>query len=153
MKWINKGFSLFVLKLIQTCLTERKQRTKTNQVWSPWKEIRFGFSPMIYTWSDFIQHFSKWFVYCSTIYWFFKLSLWKHYKTDCGIDEVIFSQQESSEKLLKWFADNQMKSNIDKCHLIANTNELSKFKQEIFSLKVTLVKKCWLLTLTLCELW
>ena len=38
------------------------------------------------------------------------------------IDEATFSLQESSLKLFKWFADNQMKANEDKCHLIVSTN-------------------------------
>ena len=43
-------------------------------------------------------------------------------------DDVIFSLQESSKKLLKWFADNQIKTNEDKFHLIVNTKNLPKFK-------------------------
>ena len=51
------------------------------------------------------------------------------------IDEVIFSLQESSKKLFKWFADNQMKTNEDKCHLIVSTNELTEIQIGDFSIK------------------
>ena len=54
---IQDSVFLYKLKLIQTCLTERKYRTKINQVWSSWKEILFGVSPMIYTSSDFFNIF------------------------------------------------------------------------------------------------
>ena len=39
---------------------------------------------------------------------------------DAGVntDEVIFSLPGSSKRLFKWFADNQMKTNEDKCHII-----------------------------------
>ena len=36
------------------------------------------------------------------------------YDAGCIIDEVIFSLEESSRKLFKWFAVNQMKTNEDK---------------------------------------
>ena len=39
------------------------------------------------------------------------------------IDEVIKRLQIASVKLFKWFADNQMKVNQDKCHLIISKNE------------------------------
>ena len=57
------------------------------------------------------------------------------YDAGDNIDEFIFSLQESSKKLFKWFADNQMKTNDDKCHLIANTNELTEIQIGDFSIK------------------
>ena len=39
------------------------------------------------------------------------------------IDEVIKRLETASVKLFKWFADNQMNTNQDKCHLIVDTNE------------------------------
>ena len=50
------------------------------------------------------------------------------YDAGDNIDEVIFSLQESSKKLFKWFADNQMKANEDKCHLIVSTNEVTEIQ-------------------------
>ena len=52
-----------------------------------------------------------------------------------NIDEVIFSLQESSKKLFKWFADNQIKTSEDKCHLIVSTNELTEIQIGDFSIK------------------
>ena len=51
------------------------------------------------------------------------------------IDEAIFSLQESSIKLFKWFADNQMKANENKCHLIVSTNELTEIQIGDFQIK------------------
>ena len=38
------------------------------------------------------------------------------------LDEVIFKLQSASKTLFQWFADNQMKANLDKCHFIWNSN-------------------------------
>ena len=45
-----------------------------------------------------------------------------------NIDEAILSLQESSKKLFKWFADNEMKTEEDKSHLIVSTNELTEIQ-------------------------
>ena len=50
------------------------------------------------------------------------------YDAGDDIDEVIFSLQESSKKLFKWFADNRMKADEDKCLLIVSTNELTEIQ-------------------------
>ena len=39
------------------------------------------------------------------------------------VDEFIKRLETASVKLFKWFADNQMKANQDKCHLIVSKNE------------------------------
>ena len=57
------------------------------------------------------------------------------YDADDNTDEVIFSLQESSKKLFKWFADNQIKTNEDKCNLIVSTNELTEIQIGDFSIK------------------
>ena len=45
-----------------------------------------------------------------------------------NIDDVILSLQESSKQLFKWFSDNKMKSNSDKCHLIVSTNDTTEIQ-------------------------
>ena len=39
------------------------------------------------------------------------------------INEVIKRLENTSVKLFKWFPDNQIKANQDKCHLIVSENE------------------------------
>ena len=46
------------------------------------------------------------------------------YQSGRNVDDVINDLQLSAEKLFRWFSDNQMKGNTDKCHLIMNTNLL-----------------------------
>ena len=48
------------------------------------------------------------------------------YMSGDTIEGLIQSLEEVSKKLFKWFDDNLMKSNADKCHLLVNTNESVK---------------------------
>ena len=64
------------------------------------------------------------------------------YDAGVNIDEVIFSLPGSSKRLFKWFADNQMKTNEDKCHLIISTNELSEIQIGDFSIKTRNAMRC-----------
>ena len=57
------------------------------------------------------------------------------YDAGDNIDEVIISLPESSKKLFKWFADNQMKTNEDNCHLIVNTNEFTEIQTGDFPIE------------------
>lgn len=53
------------------------------------------------------------------------------YDSGNSIDDIISCLKESSEKLFQWFPHNQMKGNIDKCHLIVSTDEpIEKFEKE-----------------------
>ena len=44
------------------------------------------------------------------------------------IDEVITILQSDSIQLFKWFSDNQMNANKDKCHLVISNNEKVSMK-------------------------
>ena len=79
-----------------------------------------GVPPGIYTWSDF-----SWKIFLSDLFLIVQNVDFASYADDNiiydageNIDEVKFSLQKSSKKLFKWFADNQMRTNEDKCHLI-----------------------------------
>ena len=45
------------------------------------------------------------------------------YVTGETIEDVINSVEHNSIKLSKWFSDNQIKANNDKCHLLISDNE------------------------------
>ena len=51
-----------------------------------------------------------------------------------NIDELIASLEKSSKDLRKWFYDNLMKSNPDKCHLLVSSRK--KMKMEIGDFKI-----------------
>ena len=48
------------------------------------------------------------------------------YKEHENIDDLITSLQDAAAKLFKWFSDNQMKGNTDKCHLLLSKDESSE---------------------------
>ena len=48
------------------------------------------------------------------------------YKEQENIDDLITSLQDAPAKLFKWFSDNQMKGNFDKCHLLLSKDESSE---------------------------
>ena len=56
-------------------------------------------------------------------------------------------QRGTGSERVKWFADNQMKTNGNKCHLIVSTNELLKFKLGSFQSKKVSVKSSQVVTL------
>ena len=45
------------------------------------------------------------------------------YVTGDSIEDVINSLENVSVTLFKWFADNQIKANKDKCHLLISCSE------------------------------
>ena len=45
--------------------------------------------------------------------------------------------EEASKKLFKWFDDNLMKSNPDKCHLLVSTNDNVKIRIGNFQVENT----------------
>ena len=50
------------------------------------------------------------------------------YQLGRNVDNVINDLQLSAKKLFRWFSDNQMKGNIDTCHLIMSTNNTTELK-------------------------
>ena len=130
------GFSLSALKLMQSYLSERKQRTKINQAYSSWEEIPFGIPQGSMVGPILLNNFlSDLFLVVQNVDFAKYADDSTIYDAGDNIDEVIFSLQESSKKLFKWFADNQMKANEDKCHLIVSTNELTEIQTGDFAIK------------------
>ena len=50
-------------------------------------------------------------------------------------DQVILSLQDSVKKVFQWFSDNQMKENVDKCHLFLIKNDEIQLKVGDFLIK------------------
>ena len=130
------GFSLSALKLMQSYLSERKQRTEINQAYSSWEEILFGvpqrsiLGPILFN-----IFLSDLFLVVQNVDFASYADENTIYDAGDSIHEVIFSLQESSKKLIEWFTDNQMKTNEDKFHLILSTNELTEIQIGDFSIK------------------
>ena len=119
------GFDLNSKKLIYNYLTERMHRVKINNQYSSWKELLLGvpqgsiLGPILFN------------IYLCDLFFFLENIDVASYADDttpytCGSDfkEVIKYLEESSKILFKWFKDNYMKANADKCHLLLSTNDI-----------------------------
>ena len=90
------GFSLSALKLIQSYLSERKLRTKINQVYSFWEEILFGVPQgSILDLILFNMFLSDVFLIVQNVDCVSYADDNTAYDANDSIDEVIFSLQES----------------------------------------------------------
>ena len=121
---------------MQSYLSERKQRIKINQAYSSWEAILFGVSQVSILGSILLNIFlSDLFLVLQNVDFASYADDNTIYDADGNIDEVIFSLQEFSKKRFTWFADDQMKPNEDKCHLIVSKNELIEIQLGDFSIK------------------
>ena len=104
------GFRLSVMKLNQSYLAERKQRTKLNQAYSSWEEILLGvpqgsiFGPILFN-----SFLSDLFYAVQNVGFANYADENTIYDAGGNIDEVKSSLQESSRNLFKCFADKQIK--------------------------------------------
>ena len=123
------GFSLTASKLAHNYLSNRKQRTKINSPYSSFLEIIFGVpqesipGPLLFN------------IFLIELFFIIEDADIASYVNDNtpyviadNIDGVIKSLEEGSEILFKWFNNNLMKINADKCHLLVSTNNTVKLK-------------------------
>ena len=59
-----------------------------------------------------------------------------------NIDEVVTILENDSIQLFKWFSDNQMKANKDKCHLVISNNEKVSIKKDNIELENISSENC-----------
>ena len=115
-------FSLAALRLVHSYLSNGKQRTKINESSSSWQEILFGvlqgsiLGPLLF--NIFI---------CDLFIMMDDISTANYaddntpfVSGDAPLN-VITSLENGAEKLFEWFANNHMKANHDKCHLLMST--------------------------------
>ena len=62
------------------------------------------------------------------------------YKEHENIDGIVTSLQDAAKRF-KWFSDNQMKGNTDKCHLLLSKNEFTEIHIGDFIIESSTYKK------------
>ena len=110
------GFSIVALRLIHSCLTERRRRTKINMSYISWEEIVVGIphgsilGPLLFN------------ILLCDLFLIMKETDFSSYADDNTpyttadtIEKVTKLLERDSKTLFKWFSDNQIGANINKC--------------------------------------
>ena len=129
MKLHSHGLSLTSLRLLSDFLSNRKQRTKVENVFSKWQNIETGvpqgsiLGPLLF--NIFICDL---FLILDNTYFASYADDNTPYTINRNTDAVTKSLEELSIPLLSWFKENKLKLNLDKCHLIVSGTENAKIK-------------------------
>ena len=106
------------VKLIKSYLSNRKQRIKIKAAYSSWKEILFGVP-----WGSVLGP-SLFNTFLCDLFWIMCETDFASqaddntpYALGDSTDDIIKSLEDDSINLFKWFLDNRLKANSDKCHL------------------------------------
>ena len=118
------GFDKNALTFIYDYLKDRKQRTKINNSYSTWKDVKYGvpqgsiLGPLLFN------------IFINDLFFFIKNTKLANYADDNttystgkDIETLLATLQIETTEVLKWFHNNEMKSNDDKCHLIVANQE------------------------------
>ena len=115
------GFSQQALAIICSYLSNRKQRIKINNVFSSWKDLILGvpqgsvLGPLLFN------------IYLNDLFFFLKdvgicnfADDTTTYISDESLENVLKSLEKNSMLAIRWFENNYMKLNTDKCRLIVS---------------------------------
>ena len=121
------------LKIIHDYLSNRKQWTTINSLYSSWHEILLGvpqgsiLGPLLFN------------IFLIDLFFIVENIDIAGYADDntlyiraININEVIHCLEKATHTLFKSFSDSLMKSNADKCHLLVSTNDTVNIKIGIF---------------------
>ena len=130
------GFDKNALKLVNSYLSNRKQRVKINNKYSSWSEILFGvpqgsilgsllFNIFICDMFYFLEGYDIYDIYFLEANYADDSTL---YNADKNVESVVNNLEHSSSILFKWLNDNFIKVNTSKSHLLVSGNVRSKAK-------------------------
>ena len=117
----SHGFSLNVLRLIHSYLSNRRQGTKINESYSSWEEILLGIpegsilGPLLFN------------IFMCDVFFMVNEIGFTSYADDNTpfasrgrLDDVLDCLENAALKFFDWFSNNQMKANPDKCYLLTS---------------------------------
>ena len=123
------GLSHPALKLVHNCLQNRKQRTKNGTAYSLWEEILSGvpqgliLGPLLFS-----IFFCDLFLTIEGIYFTNYADDTTPYVIGSSAEEAVSELKAITQKLFTWFAQNEMKANLSKCHLLLSTTDAFNFE-------------------------
>ena len=136
------GLSLPALKMIQDYLQNRKQRTKIGSSYSSWEDITSGIPQGSILGTLLLNIFLRdLFHEYQNNYFANSADDTTPYVAGDNTTEVLANLSNLAQKLLTWFANDKMKANHDKYHLLLSTQESFNIQIENFTIKSSKVKK------------
>ena len=120
------GFDQPSFCFIFSYLSDRTQRTKINNANSSYTDIKYGV-PQGSILGPLLFHIDI----CDLLLWDYKCNIASYadnntpYTSDISLNLVLEKLESSTHDLFRWFKENQMQANPDKCHLLVTTNELT----------------------------
>ena len=128
--------------MIQDYLQNRKQRTKIGSSYSSWEDITSGIPQGSILGTLLLNIFlCDLFHEYQNNYFANSADDTTPYVTGDNTTEVLTNLSNLAQKLLTWFANNKMKANHDKYHLLLSTQESFNIQIENFTIKSSKVKK------------
>ena len=118
------GFNNKALRLVKDYLSNRKQRTKIGQEYSSWNEIKFGvpqgsiLGPIFFS----IDLCDLFFIMKDVDIASFADDNTTYLSANDNTS-LVKTLEDSACSIFKWFKNNQMQGNADKCYVLLSTNE------------------------------
>ena len=117
------------MKLVHNYLQNHKQRTKNGTVYSLWEEIFLGvpqgsiLGPLLFN------------IFLCNLFLTIEGNYFANYADDTtpyvignNAEEVVSELKAITQKVFIWFAQNEMKANLNKCHLLLSITDAFSFE-------------------------
>ena len=120
------GFDQPALCFIFSYLSDRAQRTEVNNAYSSYTDIKYGV-PQGSILGLLLFNIDI----CDLFLWDYKCDIASYaddntpYTSDISLNLVLEKLKSSTHDLSRWFKENHMKANPDKCHRLVTTNSLT----------------------------
>ena len=130
------GFDYLSLRIIESFLSNRHQRTKNNNAFSRYSKILYGVPQGSISGTLLVNIYI-----CDILFDITKSDIASYtddktpYNFDFSLDNIISNLEKPANSLLNWFRENHMKANANKCHLLVNSDESCTPEIEDFGVK------------------